>query len=206
MNVENEIRRYFRVKQFDTVPYKGWKNSTRADLYVLFAKLGYKTGVEVGASRGVNANDMHETIPNLNLTLVDPWVAFGRNSAEHMERVYQKCRKRLKRWNPTYIRKPSVEGVKDIQDESIDFVYIDGMHDFDSVMMDIIVWTPKVKRGGIVSGHDFFYGYSPYSGVIEAVRAYTYAHNITEWHITGSNRPWRGSSNGEPQSFFWAKT
>jgi hypothetical protein len=169
----------------------------------MFAKFGYKEGVEIGVAQGRNAKNMYRTIPNLHLTLVDPWVAFGRNTDEQMENVYQKCKRRLRHWKPTYIRKPSIEGAKEIKDNSVDFVYIDGLHNFDACITDLIHWTPKVRTGGIVSGHDFYHGYSPHTGVIEAVRAYTYAHNITEWHITGSRRV--GADN-EPPSFFWAKT
>jgi len=205
MNVEKEIRRYFRVKKYDTVPYRGWKNSTRADLYTLFAQLGYKTGIEIGVAQGRNAKEIYSAIPDLQLTLVDPWAAFGRNSNERMEDVYQRCKSRLRHWTPTYIRKPSIEAAKNIKDASVDFIYIDGLHNFDACMVDLIHWVPKVRVGGIVSGHDFYHGYSPYTGVIEAVRAYTYAHNIKEWHVTGVRRPWSGEGS-EPPSFFWAKT
>jgi len=205
VNVEKEIRGHFRVKKRDTIPYKGWKNSTRADLYKLFNKLGYRNGAEIGVNMGRNARKMYSLIPDLKLTLIDPWSAFGGNTDERMEKIYQNCKSRLSRWNPIYIRKPSIEAAKDFQDESFDFVYIDGLHNFDACIIDIIHWAPKVKIGGIVSGHDFYYGYSPHTGVIEAVRAYTYAHNIKEWHVTGQNRPWRGT-DFEPPSFFWAKT
>jgi len=205
MNVEKEIRGYFRVKRNDTVPYKGWLNSTRIDLYKFFGKMGYKIGVEVGVAQGNNAQQMYLAIPDLQLTLIDPWKPFGRNSQEHMEKVFKRCKRTLKKWNPTYVRKPSVKAARDIKDESLDFVYIDGLHNFDACITDIIAWAPKVRVGGIVAGHDFYYGYSPHTGVIEAVRAYTHAHNIKEWHITGQNRAWRGTDT-EPPSFFWAKT
>jgi predicted O-methyltransferase YrrM len=44
------------------------------------------------------------------------------------------------------------------QDKSIDFVYIDGNHSYDSVKNDIEIFLPKIKDGGIIGGHD----YSPY--------------------------------------------
>jgi hypothetical protein len=47
-------------------------------------------------------------------------------------------------------------------------VYIDGDHEFESVKQDIELWLPKVKRGGILAGHD--YGAS-WVGVKKAVDA-----------------------------------
>jgi predicted O-methyltransferase YrrM len=41
------------------------------------------------------------------------------------------------------------------QDNSLDFVFIDAAHDYDSVTADIKAWLPKVKVGGIISGHDY---------------------------------------------------
>ena len=37
----------------------------------------------------------------------------------------------------------SEEAVPTIQDESLDFVYIDGNHTFDDVMFDLILWSRK---------------------------------------------------------------
>lgn len=41
------------------------------------------------------------------------------------------------------------------EDESLDFIYIDGNHKYDYVVEDINLWYPKVKRGGLVMGHDY---------------------------------------------------
>jgi len=41
------------------------------------------------------------------------------------------------------------------QDESLDFVYIDANHTYEGVMDDIKLWFPKVKKGGLLLGHDY---------------------------------------------------
>src|SRR3990167_3466388 len=53
------------------------------------------------------------------------------------------------------IKKTSIEAAKDFADGSLDAVYIDAEHDEDSVREDIRVWRPKIKPGGILSGHDW---------------------------------------------------
>jgi predicted O-methyltransferase YrrM len=41
-----------------------------------------------------------------------------------------------------------------VPDESLDCVYIDCCHEYECVKKDLDAWMPKVKKGGIVAGHD----------------------------------------------------
>ncbi len=41
------------------------------------------------------------------------------------------------------------------EDESLDFVYIDANHTYQGVKDDIKLWFPKVKKGGLLLGHDY---------------------------------------------------
>lgn len=56
---------------------------------------------------------------------------------------------------------PSLEAAKMFTDGSIDFVYIDGSHEYDDLKADIIAWGPKVKNGGIIAGDDYGVGIHP---------------------------------------------
>jgi predicted O-methyltransferase YrrM len=51
------------------------------------------------------------------------------------------------------------------QDDSLDFVFIDAGHDYDSVTKDITNWYPKIKNGGIIAGHDYHYDVGVYPAV-----------------------------------------
>jgi len=40
-------------------------------------------------------------------------------------------------------------------DNSLDFIFIDAAHDYVNVRRDIISWYRKVKKGGVIAGHDY---------------------------------------------------
>jgi len=62
------------------------------------------------------------------------------------------------------------------QPESLDFIYIDACHGYRSVVRDIKVSLPLLKKGGIISGHDYV---SPmFDGVIQAVNEAFGAKNV----------------------------
>jgi hypothetical protein len=47
------------------------------------------------------------------------------------------------------------ECVKQFPVQYFDWIYIDARHDFKGVMQDLENWYPKLKRGGIMAGHDY---------------------------------------------------
>jgi hypothetical protein len=52
-------------------------------------------------------------------------------------------------------------------DNSIDFVFVDAGHSYAGVLNDLKCWYPKLKKGGIIAGHDYFH--REHTGVREAV-------------------------------------
>ena len=67
------------------------------------------------------------------------------------------------------IRKNSIEAADQFEDESLDFVFIDASHEYEDVKKDIQIWLPKIKKGGILAGHDYYIGYDYFPGVKAAV-------------------------------------
>ena len=53
------------------------------------------------------------------------------------------------------VRDFSVNAAKQFKDESLDWVFIDANHSFDAVTEDMDAWFPKLKKGGLFSGHDY---------------------------------------------------
>lgn len=86
---------------------------------------------------------------------IDPYEPYPEVSDEHLKNAEIAMQEVMKRCpNISLIKKKSLDAVNHFENESLDAVYIDAAHDMDSVTEDIGAWLPKVKKGGVVSGHD----------------------------------------------------
>lgn len=159
---------------------------------------GLTKGAEVGVFTGYFSERLFKSIPGLHLYCVDIW------GEGKYKRAEEECLERLEPYNVTIIKKYSVEAAKDVPDGSLDFVYIDGAHDYDNVKADIEAWTPKVRIGGIVCGDDFYDFPSGKGGVMRAATEYTshYHYNLrlTDWNIDNPIR------DDRQPSFWFVKT
>lgn len=68
--------------------------------------------------------------------------------------------------NIIYIQNYSYNVVNQFEDNSIDFIYIDGNHNYESVKKDLELYIPKLKVGGYIGGHDY---YNHWDGVVKAI-------------------------------------
>lgn len=86
----------------------------------------------------------------------------------------------------------SVPAASAFEAGSVDWVFIDALHDYESVRDDIRAWAPKMKPGGLISGHD--YGRE---GVTDAVLAafsdVTVEHSVWMTRGSPSFRPGRAA-------------
>lgn len=187
------IFKKFHVHHGDNLPFEGWWESTRETLYELWGELGYTVGAEIGVRMGTNAAAILARVPGLKLYCIDPWNAYLRVTDGVQDRYYERCVRKLIGKNVELIKKTSMDAVGDFKDGSLDFVYIDGRHDYDYVVEDIIFWYPKIKRGGIISGHDYYNFFD--AGVITAVDAYCMGNDIKRFYITREKE----------HTFFWVK-
>jgi len=121
-------------------------------------------GAEIGVDSGENALYILTYLDIKKLYLIDIWKGYnGLNghgvigNNDIAENCFNQARERLKDYNNkiVWIRDYSTKAVKLIDDEELDFVYIDGNHRYEYVKEDIIAYYPRVKIGGLVSGHDF---------------------------------------------------
>ena len=146
----------------------------RTELAKYFAKLGFTKGAEIGVYLGYYSGVLLDNIPDLELLCVDSW-------DKHIwrERAYAVAVEVLSRYaGAKILRGSSMNIVKTVLSESLDFVFIDADHSYQSVKNDIQEWSKKVRHGGIVSGHDYLLGRQTVQ-VIQAVDEYIKENNLT---------------------------
>jgi predicted O-methyltransferase YrrM len=178
-------------------------NFTREKMYQLFAELDFKVGAEIGVDRGKNSLSIFQNIPDLKkLYCIDPWENYQDNHWAHgdQDEAFSEAVTRLESYMDDYpnyiefIKDKSEKVASSFEPDELDFVYIDGNHAYDYVMLDLILWSRIVRPGGIVAGHDYYRFRN--AGVVDAVNHYTFAHQIHEFFVTDEKKC---------LSFFWAK-
>ena len=68
--------------------------------------------------------------------------------------IYEKNRKRNYPDIIHPIKNTSANAAKEWNNGLVDMIYIDADHNYKSIREDIDLWAPKIKKGGIISGHD----------------------------------------------------
>ena len=140
-------------------------------------------GAEIGVFRAGHACALLEDLDIKKIYLVDPYERYPEYEAsveisDNLKTARKEAKERLKQLNYSskvvWMIKHSMEAVKEIEDGSLDFVYIDGNHAYEFVKQDIEHWSKKVKRGGLVGGHDYDDRY----GVIPAVDEFVKRNKI----------------------------
>ena len=184
-------------------------NTNRETLARLFHLLGHQVGVEVGVERGAYSEVLCQQIPGVRLSCVDAWQPYAGYRdhvvAEKLDRFYRETQERLKPYpGVTLVRKFSVDAAKDFADGSLDFVYLDANHNFESVTADLAAWSPKVRAGGILAGHDFAPNHWPNQiHVVHAIAGWTRAYDIRPWFVLGRKEKREGELRDDARSWFW---
>ena len=140
---------------------------TRKELGNLLNSLSLTgSAVEVGTHKGHYALEFLNCWKGSMLYCVDPWsvpdgyeeqvptLPYGTTTRDE---DYEDCQNRLSlhKGRVTYMREMSHSAISKFHDHSLDFVYLDGDHRQEQFKRDLHLWFPKVKKGGILAGHDF---------------------------------------------------
>ena len=128
------------------------------------------TFVEIGSWKGKSTAFMAVEIANSGKKIDFYCVDTFEGSVEHqnnpeLPHLYEIFKNNMKPVEGYYkdLRMTSLQAVQQFADESLDFVFIDGSHEYQDIKDDINAWLPKVKRGGILAGHDYYFPPQPIS-------------------------------------------
>lgn len=128
-------------------------------------KHGFTKGAEIGCNKGRTTCYLLHNHPPLHLIAVDLWEfrsevyeerELAIRSKEDQNAVFTIFKKAVNPYRKKLkiLRGVSWEMAKEVPDGSLDFIFIDADHGYKSVKKDILAWVPKVKKGGLISGHD----------------------------------------------------
>ncbi len=143
--------------------------------YGIFNKIindyNYKNVAEVGVGYGTHAKHILQNT-KVHLYLIDPMIyypndEFAKDIMNHtsetpgnnFNELYDLINNELKPFcdRYTWFRKKSLEITNnDIPPNSLDAVFIDGAHDYNNVLNDLIQWYDKIRTGGQILGDDYW--------------------------------------------------
>jgi hypothetical protein len=127
----------------------------------ILIKNKYTKGVEVGTLKGEFAKSLLSRWDNGVLYMVDVWRKMDNyvdsNNNDEDSGIILDCIKNISNFvdRAHMMRMSSDVACKLFSDESLDFVYLDANHSYDGFIKDFNNWYPKVKKGGLIAGHDY---------------------------------------------------
>lgn len=126
------------------------------------------TAAEVGVLRAKTACIMLYRRPQLNLILVDSWHESSEGPTGEI--VYQEAMRNLAPFQDRVLvlRTDSTIGAEAAEDDSLEYVLIDGDHRYPKCLIDMLAWWPKIREAGILFHHDIDHPDFPHWGVRRA--------------------------------------
>lgn len=167
----------------------------RSDLPALCRDLGVRRGAEVGVWKGAYSEEFCRVVDGVEWFAIDPWAPYAdyrekKNDAELIGKAYNEARGRLSPYGCQLVQASSVDAAADVPDGSLDVVYVDGNHEAPFVRQDIETWTPKLRPGGLMAGHDYRVPpkAKPFIQVKAAVDQYVSDYAIAPWFIFAGDK------------------
>lgn len=133
---------------------------------------------EIGVADGGHARMMLENSDCERLYLVDLWDPAVATYNEDAKNWYTKCHQLMREYPDRcfLIQGDSAKSAELFGDDYLDFVFIDADHRYHGISGDLEAWWPKVRSGGVMSGHDYV-DWESY-GVIRAVDEFVAMHGL----------------------------
>ena len=144
--------------------------------------LNYQNYTEIGVQNGIFFEFILNNTRISELYAVDPFkpcngdeCGWGHSnnviiaSEEFQNNTKQDFLKKISKYKDRakFTNISSIEYGNLILDESLDIVFIDGDHSENGVLLDLEIFYKKIKRGGLLVGHDYGGNYGPCEPVIQ---------------------------------------
>ena len=154
-----------------------------------------KTAVEVGTHQAVFAAEFMDRFRG-HLTMIDPWEGYDgirdvfypmTQETNNRDDDFEIARMAMMAFpdRHEFLRMRSDEAISLFDDFSVGIVYIDALHEYESVIQDLNRWEMKVVKNGILSGHDFSIDNH---GVIHAVLEFCRKRSL-QFYVTHEDVP-----------------
>ncbi len=121
--------------------------------------------LEIGVYKGDFAKSIVDQCNNIeSYFMLDPWRNMKKedwnsvyNHSQNMDEIYQIALEATESFKHkrNILRGTTSEVIYNIDDQSLDFIYVDGDHSLKGISIDLITSWNKLKKNGFIAGHDF---------------------------------------------------
>lgn len=181
------------------------RNEFLAHVYNFLPNKENSMCIEIGVDRGSFSDLILKELSPKKLYLVDPWEpGYDKNSpithyggsstrtaystVESLNRVKTRFSKEIEEGQVELRQGFSYDVVDDLPDAYFDFIYIDATHVYESVKADLNAYLPKLKKNGVMAGHDYFSNNGIFS-VIPAVDEFVEKYQF-KWLAVSPSSSW----------------
>lgn len=152
-------------------------------------------GIEIGVWKGDFSARILRTAKPKTLHLIDPWkvssnsdradqawYGAGNVSQADMDAIHRKVESRFAQdiaAQRVLIHRSTAEaGLANLEEASVDFVYVDGDHSYEGVSADLAAAFRVTKPGGMICADDYLLGSWWKDGVVRAVHEFLAAQPV----------------------------
>ncbi|MCY4643877.1 MAG: class I SAM-dependent methyltransferase [Bacteriovoracales bacterium] len=136
--------------------------------------------VEIGSWQGKStvwiAKGIKASQKEIKFYAIDPHIGSKEHQKGEKVWTFEKFKENMAKASVEDVVTPLVkysdDALKDVE-RGIDFLFIDGAHDYESVKNDFVGWFPKVNDGGMIAFHD-----STWPGVKRVLTEMVYPHEF----------------------------
>lgn len=157
-------------------PIDGWLSSHEGYFLYYQAKKTKGNIVEIGSWKGKSTICLAAGLSRNNMVFaIDPHKGeySGKSGLGKKAPTFQAFQKNLKKVGLLKRVKPIIATSEDAAKKwknSFDFLFIDGLHDYKHTYQDFSLWSPLLKKNGVIAFHDAFCGHNgPQRVVLEQI-------------------------------------